>query len=72
MAIDYDNKESTNDFDGLSIDTSDDLSEEKNPKILTFNIKVNVACNKLYTNLTSPVKKGLHREVHAIEQNSNI
>ena len=28
MSIDYDNKESTDDFDGLLIDTSDDLSEE--------------------------------------------
>ena len=54
----------------MSIDTSNILSEDTNPKTLTFDIKVNVAHNKVYPDLDSPVDENLHRGVHVVGQGS--
>ena len=54
----------------MSINTSDILSKDTNPKTLTFDIKVNVAHNKLYPDRDSPVDESLHREVLVVGQGS--
>ena len=54
----------------MSINTSDILSKDTNPKTLTFDIKVNVAHNKLYPDRDSPVDESLHRGVHVVRQGS--
>ena len=70
MTIDYVSTRSIDDNDSMSIDTSNDLSKNMNPKTLTFDIKVNVAYNKLYPDRASPVDESLYREVHAVGQGS--
>ncbi|KAF3561350.1 hypothetical protein DY000_02012700 [Brassica cretica] len=62
MPIDDDN--------AMSIDTPDDLNKEINSITLTFDIKVNVAYNKLHPDHDSPVDESLHREVHSVGQGS--
>ena len=59
MSIDYDST--------MSIDTSDDLNKDTNPKTLTFDIIVNVAYTEL-PHHDSPVDKSLHREVHTVKK----
>ena len=66
MSIDYDITRSIDDENSMSIDTSDILSEDTNPKTLTFDIKVNVAHNKMYPDRDFPVDKSLHRGVHVV------
>ena len=64
MLIDYDNTRSIDDDDNMSIDTSNILSKDTNPKTHTFDIKVNIAHNKLYPDHDSPMDENLHRGVH--------
>ena len=54
----------------MSIDTTDILNKETNPKTITFGIKVNVAHNKLRSDHDSPVDESLHQEVHIVGQGS--
>ncbi|WZZ59915.1 hypothetical protein YC2023_060022 [Brassica napus] len=70
MSIDYDNTRSIDDDDNMSIDTSNILSKDTNPKTHTFDIKVNVAHNKLYPDRDSPVDESLHQGVHVVGQGS--
>ncbi|KAF2588361.1 hypothetical protein F2Q70_00039079 [Brassica cretica] len=71
MSIDYDNTRSIDDDDNMLINTSNILSEDTNPKTLTFDIKVNVAHNLLYPDHDSPVDESLHRGVHVVGQGAS-
>ena len=63
MSIDIDN--------AMSIDTPDDPNKRINPITLTFDIKVNIGCNKLHPHNDSPIDESLHRGVHAVGKGSN-
>ena len=54
----------------MSIDTTSIMSDDTNPKTLTFDVKVHVAHNKLYPDRDSPMDESLHRGVHVVGQGS--
>ncbi|KAF3487006.1 hypothetical protein F2Q69_00055199 [Brassica cretica] len=56
MSIDYDSTRSIDNNDCMSIDTTDILNKETNPKTITFGIKVNVVHNKLCSDHDSVYK----------------
>ena len=61
---------SIDDSDAMSIDTPYNPNKEINPMTLTFDIKVNIAYNKLHPDNDSPIHESLHREVHAVGKGS--
>ncbi|KAF2618684.1 hypothetical protein F2Q68_00039232 [Brassica cretica] len=70
MSIDYDSTRSIDNDDCISIDTLNILTEDTNPKTLTFDIKVNVTHNKPCPDRDSLVDESLHRGVHVVGQGS--
>ena len=70
MSIDYDSTRSIDNIDCMSIDNTNILNKETNPKTLTFDIKVNIAHNKLCPDHDSPVDESLSRGVHVVVQGS--
>ncbi|KAF2571979.1 hypothetical protein F2Q70_00001617 [Brassica cretica] len=65
MSIDCGSTESIDNSDSMSIDNTNIFSEESNSKTLIFDIKVNVAHNKLCPDHDSTVKGSPCRECSA-------